>query len=67
MLNLRNKAGESFDKKTLYLFAGVAGATFSYLFGGRTYDLLAAYIASSLLYICLVCSSKKFPKYLWIE
>ncbi|NMB44042.1 MAG: threonine/serine exporter family protein [Clostridiales bacterium] len=61
------KQEKAFDKKTRIFFAGVAGATFSYLFGGRTYDLLAAYIASSLLYIfALFASSKKFPKYLRI-
>ena len=56
-----------YDKRIRIFFAGMAGCSFSYLFGGRSYDLVAAFIASSLLFMySLFASSKRFPKYLQI-
>ncbi|AOM84613.1 threonine/serine exporter family protein [Salisediminibacterium beveridgei] len=42
----------------IYLFSGVAGSGFSYLFGGGLFDLLPAYIAAVLSSVALVESER---------
>ena len=55
------------DEKIRVFFAGLAGGSFSYLFGGDLYDFIAAFIASGLLYIfTLFAINKGFPKFLRI-
>lgn len=53
------------DDKIRILFAGFAGATFAYLFDGRFYDCIAAFVTSGLIFIfTLFASRRKFPKFL---
>ncbi len=56
-----------FDTRTRIFFAGLAGGSFSYLFGGGFYEFIAAFIASTILYIfTLFATRRKFPKFLRI-